>query len=405
VGIGELRDQFAIVGVGVTPTAQTDAGGRSAQELEAWAVKLAMSDAGLTRSDIDGAILAFHKAGSDAYTRKLGLTPNFLYCMERMAGTIASVFLATQMIATGNANYVVVSAGLTWLSQARRLREQAGSGTVQFDKKFSMARDGGGLVDMGWTATPGAASLHGFYASRHMHEHGTTHEQFGAVALAHREWASRNPEARFYGQPLTLERYLGSRWVAHPYRLLDNCVVTDIGGAVIVTSADRAKTLRKAPVFIKGIGFGDGARAAWWDKSNFSRTDSGHARDVAFREAGITISEVDVANLYDCFTGEVIMAIEDYGFCERGEGGPFVESGATRPGGTHPMNTHGGLMSAYHCGDMGNVIESVRQLRGECGERQVQDAQIALADGRGWELILPYMCPISGTLVLGADES
>jgi acetyl-CoA acetyltransferase len=400
----EFRDRFAIVGVGLSPTTRTGAEGKSAQQLEAWAIKRAIEDAGLRRKDIDGAVHAAVQTVPDSATRKLGLSPNFYFPIGRMAGAASSLFFASQALATGNANYVSVSFGLTWLSDTYRMR-RAGPGLVQADRKFSIGRDGGGLVDLGWTATPGAAAIHAFYASRHMHEFGTTFGQLGSVALAHRAWANLNPEARYYDKKLTIEEYLSSRWVVHPYRLYDNCVVSDVGLAVIVTTADRSRHLKKRPVFIKGIGFGDAAREAWWDKTNFTRSDGGRAKDTAFTQAGISVKDIDVAELYDCFTGEMIVTAEDYGFCGKGEGGPFFESGATVPGGPHPMNTHGGLLSAFHGGDMGNLIEAVRQLRGECGERQVVGAEIALADGHGGEMILPYMVPISGAIVLGNAES
>jgi acetyl-CoA acetyltransferase len=400
----EFRDRFAIVGVGVSPTTRTGAEGKSAQQLEAWAVKRAIEDCGLRREDIDGAIHAAAQNGSDAYSRKLGLSANFYYPIGRMAGAVAGLFFATQALATGNANYVAVSLGLTWLTQSREAGV-VGTADGGSDNKWGMHRDGGGLVDAGWVPTPGASSIHAFLASRHMHEFGTTHEQLGAVALAHRAWANLNPEARYFERTLTMDEYLASPWVCHPYRRHDNCVVSDVGCAFIVTTAERARDLRQQPVFVKGVGFGDSARQAWWDRTNFIQTDGAHAKRVAFEQAGITMDDVDVAELYDCFTGEMILTIEDYGFCAKGDGGPFVESGATAPGGSHPMNTHGGLLSAFHCGDMGNVIEATRQLRGECEDRQVDGAEIALVDGHGWEMILPYMMPVSGAIVLGSHES
>jgi acetyl-CoA acetyltransferase len=386
----DFRDKFAIVGAAHTPTTRTHAEGRTSQELEAWAVKLALEDAGLQRDVIDGAIRALGNQESDSYSRKLGLKPSFYYPIGRAASTVASLFFATQALATGNATFVCISLGLTHYTQSR-----APGGTRL------LSRDGAGLVDLGWSSVPGGGAIHALYASRHMHEFGTTEEQLGHVALAHRAWANLNPEARFYERKMTMDDYLGSRWVVHPLRLFDHCVTSDVGCAVIVTTAERAKDLRKDPVYIKGIGFGDAGRESFWDQSNFTRTDAGHAKDVAFKQAGITIGDVDVAEMYDCFTPEMILFVEDYGFCEKGEGGPFFESGATAPGGKHPMNTHGGLLSAYHCTDGGNVVEAVTQLRGEAGDRQVEGAEIAVANGHGGELILPYMLPIHGTAVLG----
>lgn len=388
----DFRDRFAIVGVGITPTARTHAAGRSSQEMEAWAVKLALEDAGLSAHEVDGAVHAVAGEESDSYSRKLGLRPNFFINVGRGTATIASVLFATQAIATENATCVAVSL-TTMLWSAAHAEAGAGAGLV--------GRLQGGLVDMGWTAVPGAGAIHALYASRHMHEFGTTHEQLGSIALANRAWANLNPEARFYERPMTMDDYLGSRWVLHPLRLFDHCVTSDMGVAVIVTTAERARDLRPSPVYIKGIGLGDAAREAWWDKTNVIRTDARHARDVAFAQAGVAIEDIDVAEIYDSFTPEMLLQVEDYGWCEKGEGGPFFESGATAPGGKHPMNTNGGLLSGYHCGDGGPVVESVRQLRGECDARQVAGAEVALASQSGGGMVTPWTVPIHGTLVLG----
>jgi acetyl-CoA acetyltransferase len=400
---GEFRDKFAIVGAAHTPTARTHSPGLSAHQLEAWAVKLALEDAGLAREDLDGAVHAMAFPGSDAYSRKLGLRSNFYVPIGRAAGSITGLMLATQALATGNATHVAVSNGFTFWSDSHR--ELSRPVTRHGADKVMINRDGGGLVDLGWAATPGAAAVHAWYAARHMHQYGTTYEQLGSVALAHRAWANLNPAARFYDRPLTMDDYLASRWVVEPFRLLDNSLMSDTGCAFIVTTAERAQHLRQKPVYVKGIGLGDAARNAWWEKTNFTETDAAHAVHVAFKEAGIGIDDVDVAEFYDCFTSEIILMVEDYGWCEKGEGGPFVQSGATSPGGAHPINTYGGLLSGFHCGDIGNVIEAVHQLQGVCGERQVEGAEIALANGHGGEMVLPYMCPIHGTAVLGNVES
>jgi acetyl-CoA acetyltransferase len=279
---------------------------------------------------------------------------------------------------------VSVSLGLSWLSQSRALRD-GDAGKVSGDNKWSLGlnRDGGGLVDVGWQAAPGAASLHAFMASRHMHEYGTTFEQLGSVALAQRAWANLNPEAKFYDRTLTMQDYLASRWISHPYRLLDNCVVSDVGCAVIVTTAERARDLKQKPVYVKGIGFGDSAREAWWDKTNFTRTDGAHAKDVAFRQAGIGIEDVDVAELYDCFTAEFLLTLEDYGFCAKGEGGKFASSGALAPGGALPTNTGGGQLSGYYAWGMTPLSEAVIQARGHGGDRQADRHDVVLVSGNG----------------------
>jgi acetyl-CoA acetyltransferase len=390
-----FRDRFAIVGVGVTPTAREGAGGRTKQQLEAWAVKLAIEDAGLRRDDIDGAVHGGSKSEADAYSRKLGLRANFFYSIGRQASGIAGLAFATHAVRTGNATHVAVS-----LSVALR---SAGSpsGDVR-DERFTLERDGGGLVDLGWSAGIADATSHALYASRHMHQFGTTHEHLGAVAIAQRTWANLNPLAVFSNERLTLEEYLASSLLVEPYRELDCAVDNEIGCALIVTSAEGARGLRRRPIYIKGIGFGEGAGKQWFAGSAFVETDARAARDAAFREARVDLADVDVTEIADAYTGEMVMLIEDYGFCEKGEGGDFVASGATMPGGTHPMNTHGGMLSGYQCADTGNLVEAVLQLRGDCGARQVQNAEIAMVDGHGWDLVLPYLGPVHGTAVLGA---
>jgi acetyl-CoA acetyltransferase len=350
----------------------------------------------LRPQEIDGAVHALAGEQSDSYSRKLGLRPNFFINIGRGTAAIASMVFATQALATRNATHVAISLTTMLWSDAH-----AATG----DGAALVGRLQGGLVDMGWTAVPGAGAIHALYASRHMHEFGTTQEQLGSVAVANRAWANLNPEARFFDRPMTLDDYLASRWVLHPLRLFDHCVTSDIGVAMIMTTAERAKDLRADPIYIKGVGLGDVAREAWWDGTNVLRTDARHARDIAFEQAGITIADVDVAQIYDSFTPEMLVQVEDYGWCEKGEGGPFFESGATAPGGSHPMNTYGGLLSGYHGGDGGLVVEAVRQLRGDCGKRQVPGSEIALVSQSGGGMVTPWTVPIHGTLVMGSKPS
>jgi acetyl-CoA acetyltransferase len=390
------RDKFAIVGVGQSPTTRTHAQGKSAHLLEAWAARLALEDAGLTREDIDGALHAGPSdSGGDGYSRKLGIRPDFYtYILRGGASGVAAIQMATHVLATGKAKYVMISDGDVSWSLAHSTDERTRSHTHGVGNV-------NGLGYLGYNAAVGAASVHGWYASRHMHEYGTTHEHLGAAALAQRAWAQLNPDARFYGKPATMEDYLASPWVIHPYRVMDHCVMSDVGTAFIMTTADRARNLKKKPIYVKGTGFGDAMRKHWWERSLFTQTDAAHAKRIAFEEAGISLADVDVAEMYDCYTGEFIIFCEDYGFCAKGEGGDFVASGATAPGGAHPMNTHGGMLSGVHNRDMPNIIEAVRQLRGEAGERQVAGAEIAIANGHGGEYVLPWMSPIHGVVVLG----
>jgi acetyl-CoA acetyltransferase len=407
---GGFRDCFAIAGVGLTPTARVGAPGMSGLMLEAWAARLAIEDAGLRREDIDGAVHTMmatpHPPAqwTDTYSRTLGLKPNFYLNVSR-GGQAAhnGLILATQALALGLANYVIVSCGLPGRSASRAAPSEANANNPTSDVGVSMAEFiTHGLGVVGFDAGATAATVHGFFASRHMHEYGTTAEQLGAVALAMREWACRNPEARFHGVPATIEDYLRSPYIIEPLRRMDCCVQSDLGAALVVTTAERAADLRCPPVYLKGVGIGDQARDQWWEKSNYTQVDAGFAARTAFNTAGVTLDDIDVAEFYDCFTTEVVFYVEDYGLCAKGEGGEYVASGALAPGGAFPLNTYGGLLSGMYLFDYPGVVEAVRQLRGEAGERQIEGAELALTNGHGGEMIMPGMCSSHATMVLGS---
>jgi acetyl-CoA acetyltransferase len=155
---------------------------------------------------------------------------------------------------------------------------------------------------------------------------------------------------------------------------------------------------------VLGQGFGEVSADLWWEKKNFTHMAVPRARDQAFGQAALTLKEVDCCQFYDCFTAEVLFQLEDYGFCKKGEGGPFVESGAMGPGGSTPVNTSGGLLSCYHLGDLTGMAESIRQLRGEAGERQIKDCNVVLTTGHGGELVSPGMCSIHTSTLLGRHQ-
>jgi acetyl-CoA acetyltransferase len=409
----DFRDKYAIVGIGMTPTARTHAPGMSGLMLEAWAARLAIEDAGLRGENIDGAIHVMPAAPHpppqwiDTFSRMLGLKPNFYLNVARGGLTAHNgILLAAQTLAIGLANHVIVSCGLPGWSATHVPRTGLGTGDRRSN---AVGVDMGGILDnglgiVGYDAGVAGAN-NGFYASRHMYEYGTTHEHLGAVAVSARKWANLNPEARFYGRTATMSDYLDSPFVTWPLRRMDCCVQSDLGGAIILTTAERARTLKNPPVYVKGIGHGDQGREQWWSKSNYTQVDGAFAARQAFGQAGISLKDVDVAELYDCFTIQNILYMEDYGWCKKGEGGPFVESGATDPGGPIPVNTHGGLLSGMYLFDFPGVIEAVRQLRWDAGERQVKNAQIALTNGHGGEILLPGMCAAHATMVLGRDIS
>jgi acetyl-CoA acetyltransferase/uncharacterized OB-fold protein len=377
--------RYAIAGLGLVADRFPE---RTARTLQVEAARLAVADAGLPRDRIDGAINAAHEIAppfSDNFARVLGLPVKFSITMGRGGGLVPQALLAaTQALHLGLARYVVVAYGASDWSRSRNSTRRG----QHVEKTGTWGKPYGDL---------NAASHHSLFMSRHMHEFGTTHEQLGAVAVAARRWAQRNPDARLRERPLTVEEYLAAPFVIEPYRAADMCLISDVGVAFVLTTAERARELPKTPVYLLGLGFGEAIEHLWWEKANYTRLAVESAKQAAFEQAGIALADVDVAQLYDCFTGEVILQLEDYGWCGKGEGGPFAASGAIAPGGTTPVNTGGGLLASYHASDFTMLVETVRQLRGEAGERQVPTARIGLMSGHGGEMLGPGMCSLHAT--------
>jgi acetyl-CoA acetyltransferase len=226
-------------------------------------------------------------------------------------------------------------------------------------------------------APPGYAMI----ARRYMAEYGLTDHQLGCIPVSDRTWATMNPNAMFQ-TPITHEDRTNSRYVVEPFHLLDCCPITDGAAAAIVCSAERARDLKKKPVYLRGFGQG---HPAWSLPQREQWTTSGAKRsgETAFKMAGLEPKDIDVLELYDPFSIVPIITLEDYGFCEKGEGGAFVEDGKTLPGGSLPMNTSGGLLSETGMPGMQLIVEAVRQLRGEGGRRQVPGARTALLSNQG----------------------
>jgi len=293
------------------------------------------------------------------------------------AAPCASIQAAASAVVTGVADTVLLPAGWNGYS-GRRARE-----TVAMDVSSlpggAIARDY--YMPYGLTAPP---QWYALIARRHMHEFGTTPEQLGAIAIAMRKHAQLNPGAVMKDKPLTLDAYLASPMITAPYRLFDCCLETDGAAAVIVTTAERARDLKQRPVFIMGVAAAQPYPAdEITNRADLFETGLTIAAPRAFAMAGITPADVDFAEIYDCFTFEVLQQLEETGFCGRGEGGPFVEGGTIELGGALPVNTHGGLLSEAHVLGMSHVTEAVRQLRGDAGERQVADAEIGVVTGWG----------------------
>ncbi len=388
----------AIVGMGMLTGPQP---GKTARLLEAEATRLAIEDAGLAPSQIHGALQLRRTGGggerpflSDAFPRLLGLPVNFYYTLGR-GGCLAGLGVATALafLDLGIADYVVLTGAVDDYSRSRRTKEQGEIGMVHLEKEGYWGKPFGDLR---------APSHHSFFAARHMHEFGTTSAQLGMISVQQRRWALMNPRARFFGRPITLEDHQASPLVVHPYRLLDICLVSDGAVSVVMTTAERAHDGPRPPVWVRGVGFGEAMAELWWEKQNYTRLAVKTAKEQAFSQAGIGLEDIDCAQLYDCFTGEVLFQLEDYGWCGKGEGGPFVADGHIGPGGDIPVNTGGGLLAAYHFGDLTGLSEAVLQLRGEAGARQIPDCHAALVTGHGGEVLSPGMCSIHSSLILGS---
>jgi len=361
-----LKDRYAIVGAATTRFGRLP--GSTAIGLTVEAAKLAIEDAGLDKNEIDCVLTKFPRTGfvnlyAHQIAQHLGIVPTIAAEIDNAGATNAAlVQYAMMAMDAGMIRAAVCCYG---------------------DNPVTAARDtyGQGRGNDAAYGFFGAAAGYAMITLRHMHEFGTTSRQMGAVAVSTRQWASMNPNAQMR-TPITVEDHQSSRWVAWPLHLLDCCLVSDGGAAVVVTSAERARSLRKPPAYVMGMGQ---MHIAWELPHRPVLTEAGgrQSGEMAFRMAGITPGDVDVAEIYDCFTITPIMTLEDYGFCEKGEGGAFVEGGRIAPGGELPMNTSGGLLSESGMAGMQLIVEAVRQLRGECGERQVRDAEIACVSLQG----------------------
>lgn len=397
----KLAGKYCIVGLGVTEVGHVP--GRSISLLEVEAARLALEDAGLQPSDIDVAIQAQSDPGGgvrtrrdDSFARMLGM-PIKTYIENIGRGgeyAATAIMLAMQFLELGIARHVVISGAKTDWSDSRSARARGERGNQRMD------RQGVNGKPYGLLRAPG---FHSMIATRHMHEFGTTSEDFGRIAVAQREWANRNPRAYMYGRPMTLEDHQESPWVVWPLHMLDCCLQSDGGTAWIVTTAERARDLKKPPVYIQGIGFGEQAGDLWWEKKHYTSFAVQTSRNDAFGMAGITLKDLDFAQLYDCFTPEVMVQLEDYGWCGKGEGAAFVREGHLGPGGDLPVNTGGGLLSSHHLGNMTGFAEAVRQLRHECDGNQVPNARLGIATGHGGEIVSGGMCATHTTLVLGNE--
>jgi acetyl-CoA acetyltransferase len=371
-----LRGKVAVIGIGLSPVGKVP--GKSPLWLAADAAKKALADAGIGKGEIDG-VLSSHALASSfhrfsvALSEYLGIQPTFSNTLQVSGATAATMFnIGAAVIHGGLAEVVLVAGGdslLSGLTPDLALRALTESRDQQYEMPFGIP----------------VANTFAMTAHRHMKDFGTTPEQLAAVAVIQRRHAMHTPGAQ-QTTPITVDDVLSSAMVTTPYHKLDCSLISDGGAAFILTSAEHAKSLgSKKPIYILGGG------ECYTHEHIFlmpSLTTTGAVESSrrAYAMAGYGPKDMNVAGVYDCFTGTVIMMLEDLGFCPKGEGGRFVEDGQMTYGGQIPSNTHGGLLSFAHSGMPGSLFhfhEVIAQLRGRCSERQVPGAQLGLVHSLG----------------------
>ena len=370
-----ISGKVAIVGAFDTPVGAIP--GSTPMELCVQAALGALADAGLRREQVDGLLtcnamaqpMLYH---AEAMAEYLQIFPR--YCMAVGAGggtTFSIIHHAASAILTGMADIVLVAMAdslRSGLSREQALLVQSSTGHPEFEQPFG----------------PTVPAYYGLIARAHMARYGTTAEQLAQVAVSGRAHAARNPAAQMR-DPITIADVLDSRMIADPLHLLDCSLVSDGGSAIVLTSAERARDLARPPVYL--LGAGEGHTHEHISQAHSLTTSAAReAGERAYAMAGLGPQDMDFAQLYDCFTPTVLIELEDLGFCAKGEGGAFLESGATLPGGRLPVNTHGGLLSHCHPGNPGSMFaltETVWQLRHAAGTRQVHDAELALVHAQG----------------------
>ena len=383
-----IPSNFAIAGTATSDLGRT---GMDSLALLEQAMRRAVRDAGLKMADVDGLIC---RGPDDVYTHhqrmgaRLGINARFSTSLDNGgASQILAIILAAMAIDAGLATTVLCGYGRnSWTRTHARDTSRSAMGTMaeeQLPTEFA--------PEYGWF---GAAATHALGARRHMFEYGTTREHFAHVAMAFREHARRNPAAVMQ-KPMTLADYFDARMIVEPYGLFDCSLESDGAGAVLVTTAERARHLRQPPVYLKGFGSFNNL-SGWLIDDHMFKTAAIQSGATAFGMAKLTPKDIDTAQIYDCFTGMVIAQLEDYGFCPKGEGGAFVGSGALRIDGALPTNTSGGQLSEAHVEGMLQIVEGVRQLRHQYPpERQVRGAEHALISGHGGNTVC------HSTLILG----
>ncbi|MBB6520742.1 acetyl-CoA acetyltransferase [Pseudoteredinibacter isoporae] len=365
-----LRGKTAVVGVAQAGVGNCE--GWQPLELMGLAVQGALDDAGIALHEVDGlcATTGSHYFASLSAAEYLGIQPSFTSCdMNGGSSFMSQLLQGVMAIEAGLCKTVVIAYG-------------------------SNARSNGGN-HAGLIETPEWEQLYrpripvtgyALAAARHMHEYGTTREQLAEVVVAARSWGAMNPEA-FVQDKIDLETVLGAKIISDPLSVMDCCLVTDGAAAMVLVAKDRAKEYGKKAAYVLGSSSATTHRQID-QMPDLTTTAAVQSGERAYQMAGVQASDIDAIQLYDAFSINVILFLEDLGFCAKGEGGAFVSGGRIAPGGERPVNTNGGGISCVHPGMYGLfcMIEAIRQLRGECGDRQIQSAELALAHGNGGTL-------------------
>ncbi|MFG1923335.1 nonspecific lipid-transfer protein [Cryptosporangium sp. NPDC048952] len=376
----------AIVGIGRTEFSKDS--GRTPLTIAVEAARAALRDAGLDDTDVDG-IINFNtndSAPSQDVGRALGAVDLGLAADLQGGGNLAVTVVgqAFAAVQAGICDTVVVFRSLNGRSGNRYGRGEKPSIPLRGEMQFAALN--GYVIPPMWIA---------MFAQRHKHVYGTTDEDFGHIALTMRRHATANPHA-MQRHPLGMDDYLAARWICEPFRLFDCCLETDGAVALVVTSLDRARDLRQRPIVLTGFGEAHTSGGSWTNFPDLSEMYSAYAAKRLWRSTDLRPADMDVACMYDCFTGTVMATVEDFGFCPKGETGAFFAEGRATYGGDVVVNPHGGLLSEGYLHGLNHHYEAVLQLRGDAGDRQVPEARTALVTaGAG---------PAGGALIYQADR-
>lgn len=369
-----LADRACVTGVG--ETAYVRGATRSAYELQFEAALAAVADAGLSPRDIDGVIpIGIVSAIAEDFIDNFGIPDLHFSAVIPHGGAspVMALQAAASVVASGICRHVLIAFGRN-VSAASNKAGARIHAMPQFHYVTEFEHPLGNSAP---------AQIYAPMARRHMELYGTTVEHFGAVAVACREHAMLNERA-IMKKPMTLDDHRNSRMIADPFRLFDCSLESDGGAAVVVSAAEAGVDAPRPRVLIAGVATGHpDSPASITQRPDMTSLGLAKAAPRAFAMADVTPADIQVAEIYDCFTYAVIRQLEDMGFCNKGEGGPFVADGRLRLGGALPTNTHGGLLSQAHVWGVNHIVELVRQLRGEAGPAQVADAVLGLVTGYG----------------------